>query len=107
MLKITQWVNVPRGASGSSQIKAKLRVPAGGSGHLSGGERLRPSPVYCLGMGSPSRSAVLVSCNVMRTPPVNLQRSMLESPHSGVLEAKPLAVGSLRERFDRLAQAER
>src|SRR5439155_24494943 len=50
-----------RGASGSSQITAKLLLPAGTSLHLSGGDTSLPSPVHCLGMVVPSWKAVLVT----------------------------------------------
>jgi hypothetical protein len=43
--KSTQCVKVPTGASGSSTMSAKERVPAGGSSHSSGGERFSPSQV--------------------------------------------------------------
>jgi hypothetical protein len=37
-LKRTQWTQVPRGASGSSQIRARLLVPEGGSDQPNGGD---------------------------------------------------------------------
>ena len=37
-LKRTQWTQVPRGASGSSQIRAMLLVPEGGSDQRNGGD---------------------------------------------------------------------
>src|SRR5262249_16050478 len=68
-LKRTQWTQVPRGASGSSQIRAKLFVPSGGSGHRKGGETSLPSPVYYFGMASPSWTAVLGSSIFMVARP--------------------------------------
>src|SRR5271165_914817 len=59
-LKRTQWTQVPRGASGSSQIRARLFVPEGGSDQRNGGDRSAPSPVYCFGMVAPGWNAVLV-----------------------------------------------
>src|SRR5436305_3399473 len=70
MLKTTQWVKVPRGASGSSQIRARLRVPAGGSVHFSEGELFWPSPVYCRGIACPSWKAGLVTSRAMVGAPV-------------------------------------
>jgi hypothetical protein len=39
MPQASQWMNRPPGASGSSRISARQRVPAGGADHDSGGER--------------------------------------------------------------------
>jgi hypothetical protein len=60
MLKITQWVKTPPGASGSLRINAKLFVANGGSLQLSGGEVLSPWHVYFCGMIAPSANAGLV-----------------------------------------------
>src|ERR1019366_4035143 len=60
-LKRTQRTQVPRGASGSSQIRAMLLVPVGGSDQRNAGDRFAPSPVYCFGMVAPCWNAVLVS----------------------------------------------
>src|SRR6516225_6028061 len=68
-LKSTQWTQVPRGASGSSQMRARLLVPSGGSDHFNGGDRSSPSPVYCLGMVAPGWKAVLVTSMDMEEPP--------------------------------------
>src|SRR5437764_10309844 len=76
-LKTTQWVNVPRGASGSSQIRARLRVPAGAFCHWSGGETLRASPVYCSGIVAPSWKAVLVNSSAIGSPPDGPERVRL------------------------------
>ena len=51
---------MPRGASGSSQIKAKDLVAFGGSDQCRGGDVSAPSPVCCFGMVEPSVKAVLV-----------------------------------------------
>src|SRR5436190_5688327 len=86
MLNSTQWVNVPRGASGSSQIRAKLFVRSGGSVHANGGGVSRPSPVYCFGMGWPSAKAVLVSFRLIaRLPP-------LIDSHAGGVRLRHLAL---------------
>src|SRR6266852_4315468 len=61
-LKRTQCVQMPRGASGSSQMRAKLFVPWGVPFHCKDGETSAPSPVYILGMASLSSKAELVSC---------------------------------------------
>src|ERR1035438_9396478 len=60
-LKRTQWTQVPRGASGSSQIRAMLLVPDGGSDQRNGGDRSAPSPVYCFGILVSALNAVLVT----------------------------------------------
>src|SRR5207302_10861609 len=57
----TQWTQVPRGASGSSQITTRLLVPGGGADQASGGDISMPSPVKCRGIGSPGRNAELVT----------------------------------------------
>src|SRR5688572_27374506 len=58
--KTIQCVNVPVGASGSSMINARLRVPAGTSTICNGGLLSAPSREYCSGIRSPSRNATLV-----------------------------------------------
>src|SRR6516162_7703393 len=68
-LKRTQWTQVPRGASGSSQISARLLVPEGGSDQPNGGDRSAPSPVYCFGMVPPGWNALLVSSMDMAESP--------------------------------------
>jgi hypothetical protein len=50
--KKTQCVNVPEGASGSSQINARLFVFGGTSLHLKSGERSSPSQAYFVGIAS-------------------------------------------------------
>src|SRR5687767_3175943 len=60
MLYNTQCTQVPTGASGSSMISAKDCVPAGGSFHASGGEMLRPTHEYLVGMDCPLANASLV-----------------------------------------------
>src|SRR5436190_1105150 len=64
MLNSTQWTQVPRGASGSSQIRAKLFTPWGASLHLSGGDKFLSSLPCEAGIASPSLKAVLVSCMI-------------------------------------------
>src|SRR2546422_890843 len=59
MSQASQWTKVCEGASGSRQVRAKLRVPAGAPLQASGGERLAPSQVYFAGMTSPSAKAEL------------------------------------------------
>src|SRR5262245_22337093 len=58
--KRTQCMNVPEGASGSSQINTRLFVVGGMSLHLKSGERSSPSQVYFVGIASPSKKASLV-----------------------------------------------
>src|ERR1700676_3484434 len=68
-LKRTQWTQVPRGASGSSQIRARLFVPKGGSDQRNGGDRSAPSPVYRFGMVIPGSNAVLeISMDIGESP---------------------------------------
>lgn len=57
----TQCTNVPPGASGSSTIKARLRVEVGGSVHDSGGDWFAPSQVKSRGIDPPASNAWLVS----------------------------------------------
>src|SRR5207245_6766761 len=64
----TQWTHVPRGASGSSQIRANACVPLGASDHVKGGETSLPSAVCFFGMGEPSAKALV--CSFMRDPPL-------------------------------------
>jgi len=65
MSKAAQWWNVSAGASGSSQISRKLRVPSRAPDHAKGGDTLSPSQVYFFGMSPPCRKAALVSLNGM------------------------------------------
>src|SRR6476646_6263725 len=58
---MSQWVNVPPGASGSSTTNARLAVPAGGPAHCSGGEWSPPSHVYIRGIACPAANAELIS----------------------------------------------
>src|SRR5262249_9038118 len=53
---------------GSSQIRARLFVPCGGSDHCKGGETSSPSPVYCFGMSAPSSKAALVNWILIVAP---------------------------------------
>jgi hypothetical protein len=57
------------GASGSSQMRAKLFVCGSGSDHRNGGETFLPSAVYCGGIVCTSRNAVLVTVMVMVASP--------------------------------------
>src|SRR5690606_656907 len=57
---MTQCVNVPLGASGSSMMSAKLCACSGISENVSGGLTFWPSQVYFSGMLSPCWKAVLV-----------------------------------------------
>src|SRR5205085_2935281 len=55
MLCTTQWTHVifgarGSGASGSSTMSAKLRVPCGAPDQLRGGDMSAPSQVYCFGI---------------------------------------------------------
>ena len=52
---------VPPGASGSSEIRAKLFAGAGASDHSSGGERSGPSQVWRAGIEAPWANARLFS----------------------------------------------
>jgi hypothetical protein len=63
-LKITQCVNPP--ASGSSTIKAKLCVPAGGSPHANGGEISSPLQEYWTGISPSGSNAVLLRLKAAR-----------------------------------------
>lgn len=65
MLKTTQWVHVPRGASGSSTISTRLFVPSGIPSHCSGGEIFSPSQVYFDGIDSFSLNTWLVKCKLI------------------------------------------
>src|SRR5260370_25952292 len=109
MLKATQCVQVPRGASGSSQISAKLSVPSGGSDHFNSGDKSGPSTVCREGIVFPSANAELLSSRVIVCPPyhaasrpnhvnlVFLRRSRL---FSGTMEQFPyLIVGRLGKVF--------
>src|SRR5437868_13724158 len=57
----TQCVQVPEGASGSSALRAKLSVLAGGSPHCNAGDLSEPSQVHFLGIAPPLENAEL--CN--------------------------------------------
>src|SRR5688572_3745044 len=61
--QISQCTQVPRGASGSSQTSAKVRVSTGAPVQRSGGDRSSPSQVCRIGTVSPSRNEGLVSSN--------------------------------------------
>ena len=65
MLYSTQWTHVPIGASGSSTIRAKDWVPAGGSFQASAGEMFLPMQEYLAGMDCPFENASLVSSRDM------------------------------------------
>src|SRR6266576_7200118 len=61
----TQWTQLPAGASGSSTMRAKPRVPAGAPLQVSAGDTSTPSHVYLAGMAAPSPNAALASVNAM------------------------------------------
>jgi hypothetical protein len=65
MLNKTQCTHVPIGASGSSTIKAKDCVLAGGSFHARAGEIFLPMQEYFAGMDCPFPNASLVSSRDM------------------------------------------
>jgi hypothetical protein len=69
MSYVSQCVNVPFGASGSSMMTAKLRAPAGASAIVSGGAWSLPSHVNCLGITAPSANAELVNLKAMPVSP--------------------------------------
>jgi hypothetical protein len=52
------------GASGSSQMSARLFVPSGSEPHFKGGDTSAPSQVYLPGIIPPSSNAELVSSMV-------------------------------------------
>src|ERR1700747_281651 len=56
----TQCTHVPMGASGSSQISARLLAAAGTPSHCTGGDTLAPSHEYLVGITSPARKTELV-----------------------------------------------
>src|SRR5437762_8004306 len=60
MLYITQWITSPDGASGSSQIIAKLLAPGAFVLRVSGGEIFSPWHVYFLGIIVLSLNALLL-----------------------------------------------
>ena len=62
-LKMTQCVKTPPGASGSSAMTAKDRVPAGAPLQVRGGEMSAPSAVYFAGNVSPALKAALETVN--------------------------------------------
>src|SRR6266496_1596045 len=59
MFHATQCTQVPRGASGSSAMSAKLLALAGTADQLKGGDRSEPSHVYVGGIISPASNAEL------------------------------------------------
>src|SRR6266481_1235664 len=64
----TQCTQVPTGASGSSQIRARPFTPAGTPLHCSGGEMSAPSHVYLVGIVCPAWKAELVTSIVIGIP---------------------------------------
>src|SRR5205085_11055408 len=68
-LKRTQCVQMPRGASGSSQTSANVFVSSGPLDQRSGGEAFLPSAVYCWGILPPSWNLGLVTWSVIGAPP--------------------------------------
>jgi hypothetical protein len=59
-----QWVKVPLGASGSSQMTARLAVPSGAVPNERGGESFFPVQVNVAGIRPPAISAGEVSAIV-------------------------------------------
>src|SRR5687767_6523011 len=64
---ITQWVNMPLGASGSSRIKARHLAVSGIVPMCKAGLISFPSQVYCEGIRPPSVKAGLVMVNFETT----------------------------------------
>src|ERR1035438_10903596 len=62
ILNKTQCTHVPAGASGSSQMRAKLGVLDGNPDHSTGGETLIPSQVYFDGINSFCLKTLLRIC---------------------------------------------
>src|SRR5205085_6419104 len=87
-LERTQWTHVPRGASGSSQIRARLLVPDGGSDQPNGGERSAPSPECFFGMVAPDWNAVLVSSMDIEESPVCVSFDGRVQPKHGKWQGK-------------------
>src|SRR3972149_10565884 len=65
----TQCTHVPPGASGSSQMRAMLFVPAGAADQLNGGDTSGPSPGYFFGIVAPAPKAELLISSAMVLPP--------------------------------------
>jgi len=65
MLNKTQWTQVPIGASGSSTMRAKDFVLAGGSSQARAGEMFFPMHEYLAGMDCPFANASLVKVRDM------------------------------------------
>src|SRR5437868_4159062 len=91
-LSNTRCSKVPRGASGSSTRTATLLVSGGTAAHEIGGETLRPSQVYSLGMIPPSLNADDVTDNIpvsralavahtSATPPANSHKRLMVHLH--------------------------
>jgi hypothetical protein len=89
MPQASQWMNRPPGASGSSRISARERVPVGGADYDSGGERSSPSQVWRRGMVPPGAKALLVSEN---SAIANLPWSRVAFPSLDSLRRSPQQV---------------
>jgi hypothetical protein len=63
MFQASQCVNVPTGASGSSTMRASVRVPGGGSLQDNAGETSSPSHVWRRGISPRSVNASLLNAN--------------------------------------------
>jgi hypothetical protein len=61
--RATQWVNTPRGASGSSTSSASDRASSGTFAQRSGGETSSPSQVYRLGIACEYSKTLLSRAN--------------------------------------------
>src|SRR5574338_908244 len=73
MLYRTQCTQVPAGASGSSTIKAKDCVPAGGSPQLRSGDTFLPTHEYLAGIDCPFVNALLLSCRDISASEVGVE----------------------------------
>jgi hypothetical protein len=60
ILNRSQCIQVPEGASGSSQMTTRLLANAGTPDQESGGDTSSPSQVYLGGINAPSEKAVLL-----------------------------------------------
>jgi hypothetical protein len=74
------------GASGSSQISAKLFVPDGALSHARGGETSDPSQLYLAGIIPPWPNTILFRS--MAYPPLGLKNSMA-ARHTKVHDIHP------------------
>src|SRR6187200_381411 len=78
--QISQCTQVPLGASGSSAMRAKLRVPVGTPVQANGSDWFLPSQVNTVGTAAPSVSAELVSRNPL-LPDASREAVMVSKLH--------------------------